>query len=90
MIRIGKQSHQAHRLMLQAQHDGAPLGVQAAHHRCANTMCINPDHLQPVTHRENIAEMLARRSYLNRITELEEALAALAPDHPVLNRIAVA
>lgn len=90
VVRIGKRDHQVHRLVLQAKHHGAPLGVQAAHHTCANPLCINPDHLQPVTHRDNIAEMLARHTYLNRITELEKALAVLDPNHPALNRIEVA
>lgn len=75
-----------HRLSLEAKH-GAPLGEQAAHHMCANTKCVNPDHLQPVTHRENIAEMLARNSYLKRIAELEEVIKGIDPNHEVLNRI---
>lgn len=69
---------------------GAPLGSQAAHHTCANTRCVNPDHLQPVTHRANTAEMLSRRSYVERIAELEEALSALDPDHPLLRVIPLA
>lgn len=75
-----------HRLSLEAKH-GAPLGEQAAHHMCANTKCVNPDHLQPVTHRENTAEMLARNSYLKRIAELESAIRGMNPNHEVLNRI---
>lgn len=75
-----------HRLSLEAKH-GAPLGEQAAHHMCANTKCVNPDHLQPVTHRENTAEMLARNSYLKRIAELEAIIEELSPGHAILNRI---
>jgi hypothetical protein len=78
-----------HRLVLEAKH-GKPLGSQHAHHICANTMCVNPDHLQPVTHRENAAEMLARHSYLKRIRDLEHALAQANPNHPLLNHIEVA
>lgn len=78
-----------HRIVLEMKH-GAPLGSQHAHHVCANTACVNPEHLQPVTHRENVAEMLARQSYLARIRELESALADLAPDHPLLGVITVA
>ena len=89
-MRIGKRGFQVHRLILQAKHGGKPLGVQAAHHVCANTLCINPEHLQPVTHRDNTAEMLARHTYLHRIAELEEALAQIDPNHPALDRIEVA
>lgn len=86
--RFGNKSHSVHRLSLEAKM-GAPLGSQAAHHMCANTKCVNPDHLQPVTHRENIAEMLVRHSYLGRIAELESALSELEPKHPLLNMIPV-
>ena len=77
-----------HRLSLEAEH-GASLGSQAAHHTCANARCVNPEHLQPVTHRENMAEMLARNSYLDRIAELEEVIRELAPNHEVLNRVPI-
>ncbi len=73
----------AHRLALEAAL-GARLGKQAAHHKCANITCINPDHLQPVTAAQNMAEMLARRAYVRRIRDLETALAALEPTHPLL------
>ena len=75
-----------HRLAL-AAHLGASLGTQPVHHACANTRCINPRHLQPVTHRENAAEMLARGYMAQRIAELEAALAALAPDHSLLAEV---
>ena len=88
-VRIARKYHQVHRIVLEAKH-GLPLGTQHAHHRCANSLCVNPDHLQPVTHRENVAEMMARQSYLARIAELEAALASVDPHHPALRVIAVA
>jgi hypothetical protein len=84
--RVGNRDVYVHRLSLEAKH-GKPLGVLAAHHRCANTYCVNPDHLQPITHRENVAEMMARRSLESRIAELEEAVRQIDPGHAVLNRI---
>jgi hypothetical protein len=48
---------------------------------------VNPDHLQPVTHRENVAEMLTRKSYLNRIEELEARLRELSPNDALLDVI---
>ncbi|RIS38520.1 hypothetical protein D2E60_21575 [Mycobacteroides abscessus] len=87
--RIGSKSVAMHRLALESSLM-KPLGSQAAHHICANSRCVNPDHLQPVTHRENLAEMLARKAYVSRIRELEDALAELAPDHPLLSVVAVA
>lgn len=78
-----------HRISLEAK-IGAPLGVQAAHHMCANTRCVNPEHLQPVTYRENTAEMLARNSYIRRIRELEDVIRAIDPTSPVLDRVPMA
>jgi hypothetical protein len=78
-----------YRIVLEAKH-GAPLGSQAAHHVCANRACVNPDHLQPVTHADNTAEMLARNAYIKRIAELEQAVADIDQNHPVLNRVPLA
>lgn len=79
-------TYQVYRLALEAKH-GKPLGKQAAHHMCANTICVNPEHLQPVTHAQNAAEMLARRYYESRIADLEAALMHAMPHHPLLNEI---
>ena len=89
IVVLNRKQNLVHRLSLEAKH-GAALGSQPAHHMCAVTQCVNPDHLQPVTHRDNIAEMLARHAYLDRIAELEDALASLSPHHPLLALIAVA
>ena len=86
--KLGDKHLLVHRLSLEAKHE-APLGSQAAHHVCANTRCVNPEHLQPVTHRDNTAEMMARRAYVDRIVELEEAIKELAPNHEVLNRVPI-
>ena len=87
-VTIGDKNIALHRLVLESKHE-APLGSQAAHHICANTKCVNPEHLQPVTHRDNVAEMLARHSYLNRIAELEEVIKEIAPNHEVLDRVPI-
>lgn len=89
VVQVGTQRLQVHRLSLEAKH-GRPLGSQPAHHVCAQTTCVNPAHLQPITHRENTAEMLARHTYLRRIRELEEALETVAPSHPLLHLVSVA
>lgn len=86
VLRWAGKSHQVHRLSLEAKH-GKPLGTQHAHHTCANTRCVNPDHMQAATHAENAAEMKARRSYELRIAELEAALRSVDPNHEALNRI---
>ena len=47
------------------------------HHKCANTRCVNPEHLQRTSHAENTGEMLARKDYEAEITFLKEKVAAL-------------
>lgn len=88
VVLFGKRWKQVHRLSIEAA-TGKELGKQAAHHKCANTKCVNPDHLQPVTHRENTAEMLERSYYVARIHELEAALRQAEPRHPLLNQISI-
>lgn len=84
--RVGKRDMGVHRLSLEASL-GQPLGDQPAHHMCANSMCVNPEHLQPVTHRENTAEMLARTYMERRILALEAALRATHPEHHLLGEV---
>lgn len=72
-----------HRVALEAR-VGGKLGAMQAHHACGTSACVNPDHLEPATRRENISEMLERRALRLRIASLEAALRAVAPDHPEL------
>ena len=76
-----------HRASLEMS-EGKPLGVLAAHHKCANTICVNPEHLEPATAADNNLEMMARNSFIARIEELENALREINPGHEILNRVA--
>lgn len=79
-VRIGDRVVRASRLV--AKHllsDGKDLTEgHVVHHRCARTMCVRPAHLQIVTEEANIAEMMQRRVYENRIAELEALLSLQA------------
>lgn len=70
--------HFVHRLVMGNPPDSV------VHHVCARTSCVNPDHLQRVTQRENAAEMLERNYYLGRIAALEAALMGMDPTHPLV------
>lgn len=85
VVRLGPATVAVHRAVLEAK-CRASLGSQRAHLVCGNSSCVNPDHLQPDTASVNVTAMLARSSYRARITELENALAALRPNHPLLDR----
>lgn len=79
-LTISHKTHYAHRLVWEAANGRKTL--QTIHHRCAVSSCVNPDHLEEATHRDNAAEMYARLGYEReiaalkaRIAELEELLA---------------
>ena len=81
--RNGRTSEAVHRVVFEHATGIKPSGM-TVHHKCANAPCCNPDHLQLATHRENLAEMQARRTYEAQIDELRKALALHEPDHPLL------
>lgn len=84
---LGGTSYKAlHRASLEMRY-GKPLGSQQAHHICGNSHCVNPNHIEPATAAQNVGEMLARRSYEQRIKELENELKKLDPNNELLNRI---
>ena len=66
----------AHRLSYQMA-NGPIQPHQVVHHRCATSACVNPDHLQLVTQRENVAEMLSRRELETTIRLLREQVETL-------------
>jgi hypothetical protein len=75
---------QAHRLMYEAYHRTKITPGSVIHHTCANCACIHPNHLQMIDPQSNNAEMLERRYYQKRISELECALSELDPRHELL------
>jgi len=73
-IKVDGKAKRAHRVAYQTYIGDIPNNMPV-HHTCANSTCINVNHLQLVTQRENIAEMQERNYYIKRIEELEERLA---------------
>lgn len=52
----------AHRIIYELYKGEIPQGL-SLDHLCMNQPCVNPDHLEPVTHAENV-----RRAYVNKPT----------------------
>lgn len=77
-------SQLTHRVAFMVSTGEKILGDTQVHHVCANSSCVEPSHLQAVRPHENVAEMLERRYYRNRIAALESALADISPSHPLL------
>lgn len=77
-LRDGEQL--AHRVFYKRRHGSIPQGA-VLDHLCRNRRCVNPDHLEPVSNRENImrGEGFAAR-YAARTTEDRCELVLLAPD----------
>lgn len=50
----------AHRVMYEWMHGPFPEDRPLARHRCDNPSCINPSHIVPGTHEENMADMVER------------------------------
>jgi hypothetical protein len=55
----------AHRLAYELVHGAPPAGM-VVDHKCRNRACVNPDHLEAVTNRENLIRGLKSRGVLGR------------------------
>jgi hypothetical protein len=59
LICIDKTHWRAHRLSYCIKHGSIPEGMYLMH-QCDNKVCVNPEHLKPGTHQENMADMKAK------------------------------
>jgi len=47
------------------------------HHKCGNSRCVRPSHLQAISQANNLAEMFERQNYQRAIRRLEAEIARL-------------
>lgn len=53
-VKDGRSPRSAHLVVYETLVGGVPDGLELDH-LCRNHRCVNPDHLEPVTHKENVA-----------------------------------
>jgi len=75
--RHGQQKHhRPHRWFW--EHLNGPLGDLVLRHRCDNPRCVNPEHLQPGTQKENVGDAIERGRFTmgerNGFAHLNEAV----------------
>jgi hypothetical protein len=76
----------AHRAVYERHRGPVPAGLELDH-RCRNRACVNPDHLEPVTHRENQRRgaapngINARKTHCIRGHEFTPANTYIRPDN---------
>lgn len=66
-----KNSTTAHRLFYRTYVGAIPTG-ESLHHICNNRRCVNPDHLQPISQRENVAAAFERTALLRARDSAEQ------------------
>lgn len=69
--RGSKNSTTAHRLFFRVLKAPIPSG-ESVHHQCGTRRCVNPDHLESISARENLAESFERAA-LTKAREAAEA-----------------
>lgn len=67
----------AHRLFYVAFVGDIPQG-ETVHHKCGTRACVNPDHLQAISQRENAAEMFERKALNASIEHAERTIEDMA------------
>jgi len=75
-VRVDNANATAHRVVFRSMNPDAPKGAPV-HHKCGNSYCVKPDHLQLASCAENTLEMLGRRAYEAEISHLKARIAEL-------------
>lgn len=74
---LGRRKVPAHRLIYQVLVAPIPDGLEIDH-KCRVRCCVNPDHLEPVTHRENVLRGVAPAADLAKRTHCKNGHLLLA------------
>ena len=65
-IRDGEKMKMAHRVVFEHHYGPVPEGMELDH-LCRNRACVNHEHLEIVTHKENVQRGIAGHDHYNRV-----------------------
>lgn len=75
----------AHRYFYQRKYGPIPTGLHLDH-LCRNPLCVNPDHLEPVTHAENLRRGNSTKLSVIQVAAIRDAYASGSASHRKLSR----
>lgn len=79
---IGRKTHRAHRIALEHKL-GRPISPNMdAAHICRNRNCVNPDHLEEKTHKENLYDKMRDGTWGTKLT-VEQASIIRSKQHSI-------
>lgn len=70
MARVGRRTKRAHIVMYELAVGPVPAGTELDH-LCRVTSCVNPDHLEPVSHAENIRRGRGTKLLASQVAEIK-------------------
>jgi hypothetical protein len=85
-FKLGGKPQAAHRVAFRLWVGEIPAAA-VIHHRCATKACVRPDHLQAVSHQDNVAEMMKRTAYEAEIATLKLEVERLSQKAPLTQRV---
>jgi len=78
----------AHRLIYEATHGPVPRGKELDH-VCRVALCINPDHVEPVTHAENVQRGKTAKLAAGKVANIRRMASAGMPDRELADLFGV-
>lgn len=76
-VKINGKTCKPHRVFYERRFGSVPVGTEI-HHRCENRACCNPDHLEAITHHDNVRKSARQKLTTEQLQELSTLLETVA------------